>query len=189
LFDWITALISKLGYGGVALLMFLENVFPPIPSELIMPLAGFNAARGEMSIWLVILAGTVGSLAGAVLWYEIGRRIGMKRLCRLADRHGRWLTMSRRDVDKARDWFDRHGGAAVFIGRLVPAIRTLISVPAGIAKMNLPLFLTYSTIGTALWTALLAGAGYFLESQYEKVEGWLNPISNIIFGGLVLYYL
>jgi membrane protein DedA with SNARE-associated domain len=189
LFDWIISLVQQLGYGGVALLMFLENIFPPIPSELIMPLAGFNAARGEMSIWLVILAGTVGSLAGALAWYEIGRRVGTKRLCRLAHRHGRWLTMSVADVERARDWFQRRGGLAVFIGRLIPAIRTLISVPAGIARMNLPLFLVYSIAGTTLWTAFLAGAGYALQSQYEKVEAWLNPVSNIVVGLLVLIYL
>jgi membrane protein DedA with SNARE-associated domain len=189
LFDWITGLVQQMGYLGVALLMFLENVFPPIPSELIMPLAGFNAAQGQMSIWLVILAGTIGSLAGAYLWYVLGRRLGMQRLCRLADRHGRWLTMSRRDVDQARDWFDRRGGVAVLIGRLVPAIRTLISVPAGIARMPVWAFLAYSAVGTLLWTAFLAGAGYLLQSQYDRVEAWLNPISNIIVAAVVLYYL
>ena len=189
MFDWITGLVQQTGYLGVALLMFLENVFPPIPSELIMPLAGFNAASGKMSIGLVILAGTIGSVAGAYLWYVIGRSLGMKRLCRLADRHGRWLTMSRADVDQARDWFDRHGGVAVFIGRLVPAIRTLISVPAGIARMPLWAFFAYTVAGTLLWTTFLAGAGYLLQSQYERVEGWLNPLSNVIVAAIVLYYL
>jgi membrane protein DedA with SNARE-associated domain len=189
LFDWITGLVQQTGYLGVAFLMFLENVFPPIPSELIMPLAGFNAANGQMSIWLVILAGTVGSLAGAYMWYVIGRRLGMKRLCRLADRHGRWLTMSRADADRAHDWFERHGGTAVLVGRLVPAIRTLISVPAGIARMPLPSFFAYSILGTAAWTALLAGAGYLLQSQYERVQDWLNPISNIVVVLIVGFYI
>lgn len=189
MFDFITGLIGGAGYLGVMLLMFAENVFPPIPSELIMPLAGFTAAQGQLDIWLVILAGTVGSVAGAWLWYEFGRRVGMRRICELADRHGRWLTMSTDDVSRAKGWFDRHGWVAVFTGRLVPAIRTLISVPAGIARMPRLPFLFYSTIGSLLWTALLAGAGYLLQSQYTLIEAWLDPVSTAVLVLMVGWYL
>lgn len=189
MFDWITGLIESTGYLGIALLMLLENVFPPIPSELIMPFAGFAAARGDLSLILVILAGTVGSVAGALLWYFVGRWLGGDRIKRFAARHGRWLTLSPDEVDRAQDFFNRHCGKAVVIGRLVPGVRTLISVPAGIVGMGMTRFLLYSTLGTAVWTALLAGAGYLLESGYEQVSGWLNPVTNVILGAAVLWYL
>lgn len=189
MFGWITSFISATGVVGVALLMFAENLFPPIPSELIMPLAGFTSARGEMSLWLALVAGSAGSLLGAVLWYYIGARIGAVRLKHWSVRHGRWLTLSPGEVDDACRWFQRHGSKAVLIGRLVPGVRTLISVPAGIAGMPFAPFLLYSAIGTAAWTALLAGAGYVLESQYEKVADWINPVSNVVIGLLVVWYL
>jgi membrane protein DedA with SNARE-associated domain len=189
MFDWITSFITKAGVAGVALLMFAENVFPPIPSELIMPLAGFTAARGQMNFILALAAGSFGSLLGAILWYYIGVKIGEERLKRWSANYGRWMTLSPAEIDHACEWFHRHGGKAVLIGRLVPAVRTLISVPAGIAGMPLKPFLLYSTIGTVLWTAFLAGAGYLLESQYHKVAQWMNPISNVVIGLLVLGYL
>src|SRR5688572_12467441 len=157
--------------------MLLENVFPPIPSELIMPLAGYTAAQGHANIVLVIVAGTIGSLAGAFLWYWIGYAIGEDRLKRFADRYGRWLTLSRSDIDKADDWFDRHGHKAVLMGRLVPTVRTLILIPAGLSEMSRVTFLIYSGIGTAAWTTLLAVLGYALGSQYEQVSAWIDPIS------------
>lgn len=189
MFDWIVGLLKETGYFGIAFLMFAENVFPPIPSELIMPFAGFTAASHEINLYVAILAGSVGSLLGAILWYYIGVFIGADRLKRFAMRHGRWLTLTPGDIDEACKWFNRHCGKAVFFGRLVPAVRTFISVPAGIAGMPLGKFLVYTTAGTVLWTALLAVAGYLLESQYEKVSEWLNPVSNLVIGILVLVYL
>lgn len=189
MFDWITQLVQQTGYLGIAFLMLAENVFPPIPSELIMPMAGFTAAQGNLNILGVILAGTVGSVLGALFWYYLGRWLGLTRLKRWAGRHGRWLTIAPDEVDLARQWFERHAGRAVFFGRLVPAVRTLISVPAGIARMPLGWFLAYSTIGTGLWAALLAVAGYLLGSQFEIVEGWLNPVSNVIVAALALIYV
>lgn len=113
----------------------------------------------------------------------------MARLERLAARHGRWLTLTPEELQRATHWFERHGPLAVFLGRLVPGVRTLISVPAGVSRMPLGPFLAYSATGTAIWTALLAGAGYLLESQYELVAEWLNPISNVVIGALVAIYL
>jgi membrane protein DedA with SNARE-associated domain len=189
MFEWITGLVERGSYWGIALLMLLENVFPPIPSELIMPLAGFTAARGDLSLLGVIVAGSIGSLAGALLWYGIGRWLGLDRLKGFAARHGRWLTLSPEDLDQAQGFFTRHGGKAVLLGRLVPGVRTLISVPAGIVGMPLPSFLLWTGIGTVVWTALLAGAGYLLESQYEAVSAWLGPVSNVIVGAIVVFYL
>ena len=189
MFDWIVALVERTGSIGVALLMLAENVFPPVPSELIMPLAGFSAARGDLNVVAIIIAGTIGSLLGALLWYYIGKWIGAERLKRWASRHGRWLTITPEEVDQASNWFHRHGGMAVFIGRLIPAVRTLISVPAGVAGMPLTPFLLYTILGTVIWTAFLAGAGYFLESQYQRVSNWVNPVSNVVIGLFVLWYI
>lgn len=189
MFDKIVEIVSSLGYVGVFLLMLLENIFPPIPSELIMPLAGFVAARGDLNFIAVILVGTAGSVVGALPWYYAGAKLGQDRMKRLAGRWGHWLTLSPEDVDKASEWFDRHGKGAVFFGRLIPAVRTLISVPAGIAGMSMTKFLIYSTLGSLIWTALLALAGYLLESQYEKVSEYMNPISTGVVVLMVLYYL
>ena len=189
MFDWITGWIEAMGAFGVALLMFLENVFPPIPSELVMPLAGFNAARGDMNLWVIIAAGSIGSLAGAALWYWVGAKVGMDRLRRLSERHGRWVGIAPEELDRTADWFHRHGGTAVLIGRLIPTIRTLISIPAGIHHMPLGRFLAWSAVGTVAWTALLTLLGYWLEGGYEAVQSWMNPISTAVVVGIVLFYL
>ncbi|MFG3502236.1 DedA family protein [Pseudomonas sp. NPDC047963] len=189
MFDKIVEIVSAFGYVGVFLLMLLENIFPPIPSELIMPLAGFVAARGDLNFIAVIVVGTAGSVVGALPWYYAGAKLGQARMKRFAERWGHWLTLSPEDVDKASEWFDRHGKGAVFFGRLIPAVRTLISVPAGIAGMSMTKFLIYSTLGSLIWTALLALAGYLLESQYEKVSEYMNPISTGVVVLMVLYYL
>lgn len=188
MFDWITGLLEQLGLAAVAFLMLAENVFPPIPSEVIMPLAGFLAFEGKMNIVAAVAAGSFGSLLGTYLWYIAARRIGEARLRRLVARHGRWLTLSLDDLDRAGDWFRRHGRMAVLLGRLMPGIRTVISVPAGLTGMKHAPFLAYSLLGTAVWTAFLTGLGYALGSQYDKVADWLNPVTTaIIVGALALY--
>jgi membrane protein DedA with SNARE-associated domain len=188
MFDWITGLMNGLGYAGIALLMFLENIFPPIPSEVVMPLAGFTATQGGMSLVGVIAAGSLGSLAGALPWYYAGRVYGHKRMRDFADRYGRWITVSPEDIDHATDWFNRHGRSAVLIGRLVPGVRTLISVPAGISGMGLFQFLLYSTIGTVAWTSLLAICGYILRDRWSAVESYISPISTVLIVVLVLWF-
>ena len=189
MFDWIVSLIDKAGYVGIALLMLLENIFPPIPSEVIMPLAGFSAANGALSFAGVVISGTIGSLAGAYFWFLIGRWIGPKRLKQFAGRHGRWLTLHPDEVERARAFFARYQIVALFLGRLIPAIRSLISVPAGVNCIPTSTFLLWSSLGTALWTLLLASAGYLLQSQYERVSEWLNPVSNVVVAGLAVWYL
>ena len=182
MFDWITGVIGRLGYAGVAGLTFLENVFPPIPSELVIPLAGYVAAQGDMRLMLVIATASAGSLAGASVWYWIGRRVGERRLRAWVDRHGKWLTLSGKDVDRAQLWFSRHGNAAVFFGRLVPGVRTLVSLPAGFARMPVLPFVVYSAIGTIIWTAALAYAGVALQSNFTIVGDYINVITNVVFG-------
>lgn len=189
MFELIVDFVTRGGYIGVFILMALENIFPPIPSELIMPLAGFAAARGEMEVTLVVLAGTLGSITGALPWYYAGRSIGKDRLKRLAARYGRVMTVTPSDVDTALKTFKRHGHAAVFFGRLVPAVRTLISVPAGISRMPMLAFLAYSTAGSLIWTALLTAAGYLLESKYAMVSEYIDPISKIVIGLVIAMYV
>ena len=189
MFEWITSIIERLGYFGVALLTFLENVFPPIPSELVIPLAGFVAANGDLSLVVVIATASAGSLAGAAAWYVVGRRIGEKRLRAWVIRHGKWLTLSERDVDRAQDWFTRRGNTAVFLGRLIPGVRTLVSLPAGFASMPLPSFLLYSALGTVMWTAGLAYAGVVLQANFTRIGDYLDIVTNgllILLGALLV---
>ena len=183
---WITRLVGAGGYAGVVFLMFLENVFPPIPSELVMPLAGFATARGELNFFGVIAAGTLGSVLGALPLYALGRRANEGRLVRWADAHGKWLGVRGDDIRKADAWFDRHGGWAVLLCRLVPGVRSLISIPAGMAQMPLVPFLLYTALGTAAWTAALAWAGRLLGDHYERVARYIGPASWVVVGALLV---
>ncbi|MGF1492873.1 MAG: DedA family protein [Microcoleaceae cyanobacterium] len=178
--DWITDTVNALGYVGIALLMLLENIIPPIPSELIMPLAGFSVNQGELNFFYVLIAGVLGSVLGALPWYYLGRAWGLERIERLADRYGRWLTISSQDIRRAKQWFDNRGKETACFSRLVPGVRTYISVPAGISKMSLPIFLFYSTLGTTLWVGFLTYAGYILGANYDRVKGFIAPISSVV---------
>jgi membrane protein DedA with SNARE-associated domain len=189
MFEWIVETVEAWGYLGVFLLMLAENLFPPIPSELIMPLAGFVAARGDLSFTGVMIAGLLGTMAGALPWYYAGKLFGAARVKALAARFGRVMTVEPRDVDYAVSWFDRHGVKAVLFGRLVPTVRTLISVPAGIVRMNFGTFMLYSTIGSAAWIGLLTGAGYVLNANYTRVAEYIDPVSKIVVALVVLVYL
>lgn len=182
--EWITDTIYSLGYVGIGFLMFLENLFPPIPSELIMPLAGFVVQQGKMDMGLVLLAGVLGTILGAFPWYYAGKLWGEERLIQICDRHGKWLGLSGADIIKAKNWFERYGNGAVFLGRLVPGVRTLISVPAGLSSMNLVPFLIYSTIGTTIWVVILTYAGFILGENYKLVENYIDPISKIVVIGI-----
>ena len=168
--DWIIAFIEGSGYLGIALLMLLENVFPPIPSELVLPFAGYVAATGKLHPVGVLLSAVTGSLLGALPWYWAGRKLGHGGLQRFAQRHGRLLTLEPHDIDRAQHWFRRHGPASVGFGRLVPAVRSVISMPAGVGRMPVPSFLLWSLVGTFCWSALLLGLGYVLQSRYEEAK-------------------
>ncbi|MBC7985409.1 MAG: DedA family protein [Sphingomonadaceae bacterium] len=187
--DWIGNLIEQSSYLGVALLMLLETVFPPIPSEVIMAYAGLKASEGSMTLWGAIAAGTAGAMAGNIFWYWVARVIGVERIMPLADRYGRWLTVDAKELRLADDFFDRYDRWFVLFGRMVPTIRSLVSIPAGLFGMRWRTFLLFSTIGTAGWTAGLAIAGYALGRQFEDVERYLGPISMAVIGLLVLIYL
>ena len=187
--DWVVRLIDQSGYLGVGFLMFLETVFPPIPSEVIMPVAGVAAANGRMHYGLVVVAGTSGAMLGNILWYLVARALGVHRLEPFIRRHGRWLTISWADVQRAEGWFRKNGVFFVFLGRLLPTVRSLVSVPAGLLRMRFKSFVVASTLGTAGWTALLAGAGYKLGENVDDIEQFIGPASNAILAVLAIGYL
>lgn len=189
MFEFITEFLEKSGYLGVFALMALENIFPPIPSEMIMPFAGFVVARGDLHLVGVLLAGTAGSVAGALPWYYAARVYGCERLKRIAGRHARWLTVSADDIDTALATFKKHGRKAVLFGRLIPAVRTLISVPAGLGNMSLGQFLLYSGIGSMAWTGVLTAAGFLLEDNYKDVAKYVDPVSKTVLGAMLAWYL
>ena len=186
--DWIVRLIEQSGYLGVAFLMFLETVFPPIPSEVIMSVTGIAAAQGKLSLPWAIAAGTAGAMLGNTLWYLAARALGHDRLRPFVQRYGKWLTVSWKDVERAHDWFDRHGVAIVLIGRVMPTIRSLISIPAGLLDMRFRNFFIASTVGTAMWTTLLALAGYKLQQNVSEVQKLVGPASNAILIVLAIGY-
>lgn len=187
--DWIIRLVDSAGYWGVGLLMFLETVFPPVPSEVIMTVAGVSAARGNMTFVGVVASGTVGAMLGNYLWFWLAIKFGSDRLHRFADRHGRWLTLSWQEIERGHVLFKKHGSIIVLVARMLPTLRSLISIPAGIFGMSHRRFLVFSTVGTAGWSAALAGAGYVLGSQFEDVEKILGPLSTIIIGLIILGYV
>ncbi|MEB3260871.1 MAG: DedA family protein [Cyanobacteriota bacterium] len=177
------------GYGAIFAAMFLENLFPPIPSELIMPLGGFYVQQGKLSLLFVVLAGLLGTVLGALPWYGIGRLVNEDRLEHWLSRHGRWIGIRPQELHRSRTWFSRHGTALVFWGRLIPGIRTLISVPAGIEMMPLTPFLLWTTAGSFIWTFLLTLAGFLLGEGYSRVELWIEPVAKVVKGLLVLAVL
>jgi membrane protein DedA with SNARE-associated domain len=187
--DWVVRLIEQSGYLGVAFLMFLETIFPPIPSEVIMPVAGVAAASGRMHYALVVLSGTGGAMLGNIVWYLAARALGVQRLEPFIRRYGRWLTVSWRDVERADVWFRRNGVFFVFLGRLLPTVRSLVSVPAGLLHMRFKTFVIASTLGTLGWTALLAGVGYKLRENFTEIDQYLGPASNAVLVVLASAYL
>lgn len=186
---WIIETIGQFGYLGIFLLMLLESIFPPIPSELIIPFAGFAAQQGQLNFFGVILAATLGSLVGMAPWYLAGRLFGLGRVRALADRFGRWFTVNAEEIDTATGFFRRYGPLIVLFGRLLPIIRTLISVPAGLAHMPVGQFVLYSTIGAVVWNTLLTGGGYLLAEHYEAIEAWLDPLTLVILATVVVVYV
>ena len=187
--DWIVRLIEQSGYLGVGFLMFLETVFPPIPSEVIMSVAGVAAGQGKLSYAGVVAAGTAGAMLGNLLWYLAARALGIQRLEPIIHRWGRWITMSWAEVKRAEKWFALHGTFFVFLGRLLPTVRSLVSIPAGLLKMSFRRFLLASTLGTLIWTAVLAGAGYKLGENYTDIDKVIGPAANAILVVLVAGYI
>ncbi|MGN7248753.1 DedA family protein [Janibacter anophelis] len=181
--EWVLDLMERIGGPGIALGIFLENLFPPIPSEVILPLAGFTAAQGRYSMVEAILWATLGSVTGALLLYGIGAALGLERLRVIAHR---MPLVDVADIDRTDAWFGRHGPKAVFFGRFVPGIRSLISIPAGIDRMPLVQFLGYTTAGSLIWNTLFIWIGHQLGDRYHLVEQYMDPISKVVYLLIIL---
>lgn len=182
--DWIFAIVDRLGAPGVGFLIFLENVVPPIPSEVILPLAGFRARTGTLTLLTVWPMSVAGSVAGALVLYGLGAWLGHDRLRSLAGRP--WFVLAGvKDIDRGRELFARHGGKVVLLGRFLPVIRSVVSIPAGIEGMPLPRFVLLTTVGSGIWNAAFLGLGWLLGENWSRVQGWLGPVSYVVVGLLV----
>lgn len=177
------------GYLGVFLLMMLENIVPPVPSEVIMSLGGIAVAQGRMNFVLLVLVGTLGTVIGNLFWWEIGRRLGYERLKPFVARWGRWLTLEWDDIERLRRYFDRWGGVTVFVFRFLPLGRTLISLPAGLMHMPFWPFVAYTAGGSALWITFLAGIGYGLGATFRDIDNWVTPLVALVVGAIVVGYV
>jgi membrane protein DedA with SNARE-associated domain len=186
--EWVIGVVQAGGWPAVLFLMFLENLFPPIPSEVIMPLAGFVVARGQMSMAAALLAGVAGTLLGNMFWYELSRLIGADRIRPLVGRYGRWFAVGEEDLRKAERTLEKYGPFALSFGRLLPGIRTVISIPAGLIRIPRHLFYLWTAIGSTVWTTFLLVAGYFLEDHYDQVEKWIDPLAYVVVGGILITY-
>lgn len=180
---WVIDVVDALGEFGVGLLTLIETVFPPIPSEVVLPLAGYLGNRGRLDLAGVLIASTAGALAGALLLYGLGARLGERRATALL---ARLPLTDEADVRRAADWFHRHGGIAVFTGRLIPGVRSLISLPAGAAHMPLPKFVVLTVLGSAMWNALLIAGGYALGTQYALIERYAHVLDYVIVAAVVI---
>ncbi|HEU5084195.1 MAG TPA: DedA family protein [Acidimicrobiales bacterium] len=190
--NWVTDVVETLGYVGVAFLVALENVFPPIPSEAVLPLAGFVAGRGDANLVGMILASTLGSLVGAWVLYGVAAGIGPIRLRRFIVRFGRWFGVREHHLDRAEAWFDRRSDAAVLIGRCVPLIRSVVSIPAGFRRMELVRFSLLTAIGSAMWNTALIVAGAILGDRWEEVGDFVGLFQAVVIlaiGAIVAYAL
>lgn len=178
--DWILSIMEQLGYVGIAFLMFLDNVFPPIPSELIMPSAGYSASQGQLLLIGVITAGCIGSLIAAAVLYWVGYLFKHERLFRFTDKYGKYIFITTEDVKKSLIWFEKYGHRVVFFGRMIPAMRSIISIPAGISRMSFWKFMFFSSLGTIIWTTFLAYIGYYFGENQALVQQIFSQISYII---------
>lgn len=182
---FVTDVIDALGPVGVALLVALESIFPPIPSEVVLPLAGFVAGRGDASFTLMVVGATAGSVAGAWVLYGLAAWIGEARLHRFIARYGRWFGLKVSDLERAERWFDRRAGTAVFLGRCVPLIRSIVSVPAGFRRMPLGRFTLLTALGSAVWNVALIGAGALLGDRWEEVGSVVGVLQTAVVLGVV----
>lgn len=184
--EWIISIMEQLGYLGIALLMFLDNVFPPIPSEIIMPSAGYSASQGQLTLLGVIIAGCFGSLLAAAFLYWIGYQFKHEGIFRFIDRYGKYLFIKSEDVKKSLGWFEHYGHRIVFFGRMIPAVRSLISIPAGMSHMPFWKFMFYSSLGTIIWTTFLACVGFYFGENQQLMQQIFSKVSDVIIVIVVL---
>lgn len=180
---WIMSVISTMGYGGIVLLMAIESACIPLPSEIIMPFAGFLVFKGEMTLWGVAVAGALGCVLGSIPAYYLGMYGGRP----LVEKYGKYVLISHRDLNMADRWFDKHGDIIIFIARLLPAVRTFIAFPAGVARMNMPKFIVYTFIGSLIWCWLLAYAGMKFGQNWESLEVYFHEFHYVIIAAGVIF--
>ncbi len=178
--------IERFNYFGIGFLVALENIFPPVPSEVILPLVGFLCGQGKLNLPLAILVATLGSVFGSMVLYALGFWYGEARLRRFLGRYGKWMGMDGEDVTRAKGFFDAHGGKAVFLFRLIPLGRSLISIPAGFTRMALAPFIFYSALGSGLWNGFLIGLGWFAGDNWGQIEGYIKPFEYLGIAAVVL---
>ncbi|GAB2565868.1 DedA family protein [Gracilibacillus alcaliphilus] len=191
---FITRIMEEFGYWGILLMMAVENIFPPIPSEIVLPFSGFMTTYSSLTVLGVVTVATTGSLIGAVVLYGIGLYLNTARLERIIEKWGHILRISKHDIHKADEWFNKYGYWTILFCRMVPLIRSLISIPAGMAKMNFTLFVFFTTIGTLIWNILLITAGVMLGENWRQIVDWIDTYSYIIYfllliGAIILAYL
>ena len=180
---WIMSVISTMGYGGVVLLMAIESACIPLPSEIIMPFAGFLVFKGEMSLWLVALAGATGCVLGSIPAYYIGMFGGRP----LAEKYGKYILLSKKDLDYADHLFEKHGEIIIFIARMLPAVRTFIAFPAGVVRMNMTKFILYTFVGSFIWCGLLAYAGMKFGENWESLKVYFHEFHYVIVAAGLLF--
>lgn len=174
---WAVDLMERLGGPGAGLAVALENVFPPLPSEIILPLAGFTASQGDFTLWSAVFWTTLGSVVGALAMYVVGAVFGRDRLYRVWERVPLVKT---EDLERTEAWFDRHGRKAVFLGRMIPIFRSLISVPAGVQRMPMTQFVAFTLAGSLIWNVTWVTSGYVLGEQWHRVEGYVGTFTNVV---------
>ena len=187
--NWITEVMNTYGYIGILLLIALENIFPPIPSEVILTFGGFMTTTSNMSIIGVIIVSTIGSIVGAIVLYGIGLLLDVNRLERIVDKWGHILRLTSKDIEKANAWFHKFGVWAVFLGRLVPLVRSLISIPAGMAHMNFWVFLLFTTLGSLIWNSILVSVGAAVGTSWSTIVGYMDTYSNVVLFLLVVFFV
>ena len=170
----------NVAYFVICFAMLLENIIPPIPSEIIMPLGGFFVYQGDLNFYILVLFGLIGTVLGALPWYYLGRFLNEKKLAKVVESKGKFLGITSKDFNKSKLWFDKYGVSLVFWGRLIPGIRTLISVPAGIELMPLRKFLVWTTLGSLIWVVLLSLAGYLFGENYRIIETYIDNLKFFI---------
>jgi membrane protein DedA with SNARE-associated domain len=184
--NWIINVMEQFGYFGILLLIMIENLFPPIPSEVILTFGGYMTTHTNLTVIGVILTSTIGSVAGAIILYGIGFLIDISRIEKIVEKYGRILRLTKKDVHKANDWFAKYGAWTVFFCRFIPLIRSLISLPAGMAKMNFGVFLLLSTLGTFIWNAVLVSIGAAVGDSWDSIVGYMDVYSNIVYIGIAV---
>lgn len=187
--DWITQIMEQFGYWGIFFLIALENLFPPIPSEVILTFGGFVTTTSDLTVTGVITVATIGSVVGAVVLYGVGRLLDVERLEKIIDRYGHILRLTKEDIRKADAWFDKYGVWTVFFCRMIPLIRSLISIPAGMSNMNFPLFLLFTTLGTLIWNTILVNLGAAVGDSWREIVAYMDIFSNVTYIILAILFL